>query len=109
MAIVTKDKDNHIGNVSLQEINYLYRTADLGIVIGEKGLLGARLFQRGRPAYHRPRVFGLKLKPHYLAAPMRKTFRCRKLALAMGFAKEGIRRRAVYKNNRFWMSTSMDC
>jgi RimJ/RimL family protein N-acetyltransferase len=39
-AIVTKDKNRHIGNIKLGDINYIHRYADLGIMIGEKDFLG---------------------------------------------------------------------
>lgn len=35
-AIVAKNKDMHIGNIKLGNINYVHRYADLGIMIGER-------------------------------------------------------------------------
>ena len=39
-AIVTKDKNRHIGNIKLGNINYIHRYGDLGIIIGEKNFWG---------------------------------------------------------------------
>jgi len=39
-AIVDKDKDLHIGNVTLNSINWVHRTADTGLMIGRKEFWG---------------------------------------------------------------------
>jgi len=36
LAIVTSKDDTHIGNIALDNINYISRTAELNIVIGDK-------------------------------------------------------------------------
>lgn len=40
LAIVLKEADRHIGNISLSAINQLFRSADIGILIGEKDVWG---------------------------------------------------------------------
>lgn len=39
-AIVTKNKDRHIGNIKLGSINFIHRYGDLGIMVGEKKFWG---------------------------------------------------------------------
>ena len=39
-AIVTKEKGSHIGNISLQNIDYVDRSAELAIIIGDKRYWG---------------------------------------------------------------------
>lgn len=39
-AIVLKDGDRHIGNIKLGNINWIHRTADVGLLIGEKDCWG---------------------------------------------------------------------
>jgi RimJ/RimL family protein N-acetyltransferase len=39
-AIVVRDADKHIGNIKLGPINRMHRTADIGLVIGEKSYWG---------------------------------------------------------------------
>lgn len=39
-AIVLKEKDSHIGNIGLHGINYLFRSVEIGIIIGEKSCWG---------------------------------------------------------------------
>jgi [ribosomal protein S5]-alanine N-acetyltransferase len=40
LAIVTKEDDRHIGNIKLGPINWIHRTGDIGILIGEKDCWG---------------------------------------------------------------------
>jgi len=40
LAIVDKGTDYHIGNITLNDINWIHRTANLGIMIGDKGYWG---------------------------------------------------------------------
>jgi len=40
LAIVLKDGDRHIGNIKLSPINRIHKTAELGILIGEKDCWG---------------------------------------------------------------------
>ncbi|WP_371362966.1 Spermidine N(1)-acetyltransferase [Sporomusa rhizae] len=39
-AIVLQDKDRHIGNIGLHAINYVFRSAEIGIIIGETDCWG---------------------------------------------------------------------
>ena len=39
-AIIDKGTETHIGNVTLNRIHWVHRTADTGIMIGEKNFLG---------------------------------------------------------------------
>jgi len=40
LAIVTNNDDEHIGNIKLGPINWIHRSADIGIIIGEKSCWG---------------------------------------------------------------------
>lgn len=39
-AIVVKEQDRHIGNLGLHSINYVFRSAEIGIIIGESDCWG---------------------------------------------------------------------
>lgn len=39
-AIILKENDRHIGNIGLHNINYLFRSAEIGILIGEPDCWG---------------------------------------------------------------------
>lgn len=40
LAIVLKEQDRHIGNIGLHNINHLFRSAEIGILIGESDCWG---------------------------------------------------------------------
>jgi [ribosomal protein S5]-alanine N-acetyltransferase len=40
LAIVLKDGDRHIGNIKLSRINWIHRTAEVGLLIGEEDCWG---------------------------------------------------------------------
>jgi len=40
LAIIDRETDQHIGNVTLNRINWIHRTADTGLMIGEKDFWG---------------------------------------------------------------------
>lgn len=98
LAIVTNKGNVHIGNIALQNINYIHRTADFAIIMGEKEYWGkgyskeaARLIvNHGFSALNLHRINIGTTKDN---DPMQK------LAIGMGFAKEGVRRKALFKNN----------
>jgi ribosomal-protein-alanine N-acetyltransferase len=100
LAIVTVTDNEHIGNISLQDIHSIHRTAEFAIVLGEKqhwnkgfSKEAARLIiEHGFAALNLNRIscgtFQTNISMH-------------KLAESLGFRKEGIRRSAVYKNNHY--------
>lgn len=40
LAIISKDSDKHIGNIKLGPINWIHRTGEIGIVLGDKQMWG---------------------------------------------------------------------
>ena len=44
--IILKDDERTIGNVGLENLNELHKTAEIGVFIGEKGLLGTGVGHR---------------------------------------------------------------
>ena len=87
--------DGHIGNVSLQQISFLNRTAEFAIILGDKrhwgrgvGLLVGRALLR-----HGFRKLNLE-RIHCGTAATNEGMQ--KLALAMGLTLEGIRRRHLF-------------
>lgn len=43
LAIIDKADDKHVGNLGLHQINWLYRRAEIGIVVGERSAWGKGL------------------------------------------------------------------
>lgn len=100
LAIVLHENDLHIGNIALQRINWIYRTAEFAILLGDKNQWG--------------KGYGLEagrlLIAHGFSALNLNRIECatfdsnegmRKLALTLGMQQEGVRRKAAYKNGVF--------
>lgn len=100
LAIVLKDGDRHVGNIALQEIHPVNRTAELSIVIGEREAWGNGYAQEAAT---------LVLAHAFNALNLRRvgcgTFAgneaMRKLATRLGMKQEGQRRQAVFKSGRY--------
>lgn len=99
-AICTKRTGRHIGNISLQNINYIDRSAEIAIIIGEKqywhkGVGGEAwdlVLKYGFEILNLHRVYcGLVASN----APMLK------LARKFGMKLEGRRRQAFFKNGHY--------
>jgi len=100
LAIICNKDDIHIGNIALDNINYINRTAELTIVIGDKscwrkgyGKEAARLI-----CDHGFLVLNLN---RIACGTFDSNLAMRKLAEYLGMMEEGRRRQAVYKLGRY--------
>jgi len=100
LAIILREEDVHIGNIALQRIHRIYRSADLAIVIGEKTAWGKGY---GKEA-------GRLLCDHGFGAINLHRIGCstfsdntgmRELAVALGMKEEGVRRQAAFKHGGY--------
>jgi [ribosomal protein S5]-alanine N-acetyltransferase len=100
LAIVLKDSHRHIGNIALQGIHQLYRSAEFSILIGDKETWSKGF---GKEA-------ALLLLAHGFDTLNLNRISCgtfagnagmRKLAEGLGMKKEGERREAAWKNGKF--------
>lgn len=88
-------QDGHVGNISLQEISFINRTAELAIMLGDRrhwgkslGLLAGRaLLSHGFNKLNLVRVY---------CGTSANNYGMIKLALALGMIQEGIRREHLY-------------
>lgn len=100
LAIVLKDSDRHIGNIALQRIEWIHRSAQFAILLGDRsqwgkgyGLEAGRLIvQHGFAALNLNRIE---------CGTFESNAGMHKLALALGMKQEGVRRQAAYKNGRY--------
>ena len=100
LAIGVNEGGVHIGNIALQNIHPVYRTADFSILIGDQdywhkgyGKAAARLIiDHGF----------MQMNLHRVAcATFSNNIGMQKLALSLGMVQEGIRREAAYKNGTY--------
>jgi ribosomal-protein-alanine N-acetyltransferase len=100
LAIVLKDEDRHVGNVALQDVDWIARSAALSIIIGAGDLHGrgigreAALLLRDY-AFQRLNLRRLHCGTHADNQGMRR------LALAMGMREEGRRIQAIFKDGAY--------
>jgi RimJ/RimL family protein N-acetyltransferase len=100
LAIVLIQGDKHVGNISLQRIDWVSRSAELAIVIGEKGAWNqgyalessALLCSHGFQAMNLHRI---SCGTFATNEPMKR------LAISLGMTQEGVRREAAFKNGRY--------
>ena len=100
LAICLKENDLHIGNIYLTGINYINRTAESHILIGDKDYWGKGY---AREALLQLLKYGFnehglnRIEAHINAdnpASLSMHTKC-------GYKKEGVLRKALYKNGRF--------
>ncbi|MCL1866837.1 MAG: GNAT family N-acetyltransferase [Oscillospiraceae bacterium] len=100
LAIVDKQSHRHVGNVTLQNINYIDRCAEYAIVIGEKKYWGRGIatevvrliLEHGFEELNLNRI-------HFATAS--NNIGVIKFAERVGFVQEGVRRQAFFKNGEY--------
>ena len=100
LAIVDRKKETHIGNIALQQISDIFRSADFSIIIGNKAYWRKGYgTEAGRLLLHHG--FS-RLNLHRVACgTFASNTGMQKLALALGMKKEGRRRQAAYVGGRY--------
>ena len=100
LQIIDKKTSLHIGNISLYEINQIYRSAGLGILIGEKDYWGggyateaiSKLVEHGFLELGLNRIF---------CGTSEKNIPMQKVAEKIGMLQEGVKRKGIYKSGEF--------
>lgn len=111
LAIIDDTSDLHVGNVGLHSINWIHRSALLGIVIGEKEFMGRGW---GKQAWAAVSGYAFEiLNLHKVCATVFEgNDRSMKCALAAGYQVEGRQKEQVYKNGRYcdliWLGITRD-
>lgn len=100
LAIVIKENNMHIGNISLQDINYINRSAEFAILIGEKKYWGRGYSKEA--AYLIVNHGFQEINLHRIhCGTSAKNIPMQKLANFLGMTEEGRRREAMFKHKRF--------
>ena len=100
LAIMEKGSQKHIGNISIQSIDYIARTGEFAIIIGEKEVWGKGYSKEAAALIINHAFQVLNLRRIYCGTSERNT-PMQKLALAMGFKEEGRRRKTLFKNGEY--------
>ena len=100
LAIFSKKTKEHIGNVSLQSINFFERSAEFAIIIGDKKYWGEGVGKEAGQIIIDHGFQELNLHRIYCGTS-EDNIGMQKLAVHLGFQKEGISRKAMYKNGKY--------
>lgn len=101
LAIVTNRGKKHIGNISLQSINFVDRSAEIAIIIGDKNYWRKGI---GFEAWSLAIRYGFeRLNLHRLyCGTSAANVAMQRLADKLGMKKEGRRREALYKDGKYY-------
>lgn len=100
LAIVEKKSERHIGNVKLEPINWIHRTAEFGILIGEKDVHGKGYGTQVLRLILDYAFFTLNLRKITLGVVAENTAAVR-LYKKMGFVIEGTLKEQSFHNGHY--------
>ncbi len=99
-AVVDLASGRHIGNMSLQAIDYINRSAEFAVLMGEKEFWGRGYAREAGELLLRHGFMKLNLHRVYCGTAAGNTG-MQKLAEALGMVREGVRRQALYLNGEY--------
>ena len=97
LAIIAKDSGKHIGNISLQKIDLITRSAEYAILVGDKAYWGKGVASEASKLILSHGFNALNLHRIYCGTGS-ENVAMQKLAGKLGFTEEGRRREAHFKN-----------
>jgi [ribosomal protein S5]-alanine N-acetyltransferase len=100
LAIILKNGDRHIGNVSLQNINYIHQNAEIAIILGEKDCWGKGYSKEASFLLVKHGFLELNLHRIYCGTSV-ENVAMQRLASFLGMNEEGVRKDALYKHGKF--------
>lgn len=100
LAIIAKDSGKHVGNISLQKIDPIGRSAEFAIVVGDRDYWGKGVAKEASRLVIAHGFETLNLHRIYCGTSAANT-PMQKLAASLGFVEEGIRKEALYKDGSF--------
>jgi|SRR3989344_359421 len=99
-AIIVKDTARHVGNIALQKIDVISKNAEYSIIVGNKKYWGKGIAGDASRAILRYAFSTLNLHRVYCGTSA-ANIPMQKLAIALGFKEEGLRKEAMYKDGVF--------
>lgn len=100
LAVIDNETDKHIGNISLQSIDWINKSAEIAFLLGEKKYWGKNImFEAGSLLIDH----GFKmLNLHRIyCGTSSENIGMQKLANKLGMIKEGQRKDALFKNGKY--------
>jgi [ribosomal protein S5]-alanine N-acetyltransferase len=100
LAIIEKKSNMHIGNISLQQIDFINRTAEFAILIGDKKSWGKGYSREAGKLIINHGFVELNLNRIYCGTAS-ENIGMRKLAESLKMIEEGIRKEALFKGGNY--------
>ncbi len=100
LAIVEKKSSKHIGNISLQQIDFINRSAEFAILIGEKKSWGKGYSKEAGKLIVNHGFMELNLN-RIFCGTSRENIGMRKLAGVLKMREEGVRKDAIFKGGKY--------
>ncbi len=100
LAIVRSKDNAHIGNIALDSIDFVNRTAELTIIIGDKSCWKKGYSKEAAKLICDHGFLSLNLN-RIACGTFENNIGMQKLAEYLGMVKEGVRRKAVYKSGHY--------
>jgi len=100
LAIIEKSTGNHVGNLSLQDIDVIANRAELAIVVGEKSVWGLGYGKEACALIVEHGFQTLNLNSIACFTPV-LNIGMQKIAESLKFTKEGTIREMMYKNGEY--------
>jgi ribosomal-protein-alanine N-acetyltransferase len=101
LAVVDRKSGSHIGNISLQQINWVDRNAEIAFLLGEISHRGTGAMQEvgSRLIEHAFRQLNLH---RVYCGTSSENLAMLKLAVKLGMNQEGVRREAIFNNGTYF-------
>jgi RimJ/RimL family protein N-acetyltransferase len=100
LAIILSEGNKHIGNIALDNINYINRTAELSIIIGDNSCWNKGYGRQAAKLICDHGFLSLNLS-RIACGTFENNVAMQKLAEYLGMVREGVRRKAVYKSGQY--------
>jgi len=101
LAIVTKENDVHIGNITLNAISTLHKSAEFSLLIGNKECKGKGYAKEASLLMLKHGFYTMNLNRIWCGT-MDTNMAMQNLALSLGMQKEGCKRQEVYKHGKYY-------
>jgi [ribosomal protein S5]-alanine N-acetyltransferase len=101
LAVCDKDSGTHIGNISLQSISWVDRSAEIAFLLGEKEFWGKGVMLEAGKIMIRHAFEVLNLHRIHCGTSS-ENIGMQKLAEKLGMILEGVRKEALFKNGNYY-------
>ncbi|MCC6274395.1 MAG: GNAT family N-acetyltransferase [Leptospiraceae bacterium] len=100
LAVIDSKSEKHIGNISLQKIQWVDRNAEIAFLLGEKDFHGKGVMFEAGSLLIRHGFNILNLHRIYCGTSS-ENIGMQKLAAKLGMIQEGVRKEALFKNGKY--------